>query len=157
MKIRQANSADFPELSEIWFHANLEAHPYIPKAYWKNHYEEVKNYFFPRSKLFCSVTDQGEITGFIGLIQNYIAGIFIRKEYRGQKIGTQLMSFCQEEFPLLELDVFQKNKCAIHFYEKMGFSITEQKENPEFGEWEYRMRWDRKSAERDSIHFPITK
>ena len=145
--VRKAGKEDIPRLMEIWLSANLDAHPYIPEQYWKGHYAEVRDYFLPRSELYCAVEkEDGTIIGFIGLVKDYIAGLFVDRKFRGQKAGTKLISHCQARYPVLELDVFAKNVRAIHFYEKMGFSITEQRKSPDTGEEECRMRWERAST-----------
>lgn len=141
--IQKAEKADIPRLMEIWLSSNLNAHPYISASYWKRHYAEVRDYFLPRSELYCAVTEEKKIIGFIGLVKDYIAGLFVDEKFRGQKAGTKLVSHCQKRCPILELDVFAKNTRAIHFYEKMGFSITEQRKSPDTREEEYRMRWER--------------
>lgn len=142
IKVRKAGSDDLSRLMEIWLGSNLEAHPYVPENYWKAHYDEVRDYYLPQSEVYCAVNADETVVGFIGLVKGYIAGLFIDREFRGRGAGGKLVSFCQKMKASLELDVFAKNTRAIHFYEKMGFSITEKKKSLDTGEEEYRMVWN---------------
>lgn len=73
------------------------------------------------------------IAGFIGLIEKYIAGLFVRTDKRRAGIGKALIEFCKEQSPILELHVFEKNTGAVSFYEKTGlrkFIFARQKKYP---------------------------
>ncbi|WP_241689866.1 GNAT family N-acetyltransferase [Ligilactobacillus salivarius] len=55
------------------------------KSYWQANFEEVEKQLL-KANIF--VYDlNGEIKGFIGLMDEYIAGIFVDKVYRSQGIG----------------------------------------------------------------------
>ena len=45
----------------------------------------------------------GKVLGFIGLMNEYIAGIFVDRNYRSTGIGTQLLTYAKHSFitPLL--------------------------------------------------------
>lgn len=53
-------------------------------------------------------------------------GISVKKEYRGQKIGSRLLDYairwaCSHGYEKLCLSVFSTNEKAIHLYKKFGF------------------------------------
>lgn len=55
------------------------------KSYWQANFEEVEKQLL-KANIF--VYDlNGETKGFIGLMDEYIAGIFVDKAYRSQGIG----------------------------------------------------------------------
>jgi ribosomal protein S18 acetylase RimI-like enzyme len=59
-----------------------------------------------------------------------IQRIYVLQEYQGASIGSELMKAAkdialEEGFPVLWLQVWQKNDKAIHFYQKSGFVIYE--------------------------------
>ena len=61
--------------------------------------------------------------------QKHVAdlGISLRKEYRGEGIGTELMNLLIDEarrmgLTLVTLGCFENNSAACHLYEKMGFA-----------------------------------
>ncbi len=49
---------------------------FIEADYWKNNYEMVRE-MIPKAEVFVS-EENGQIRGFIGLIDTYIAGIFCK-------------------------------------------------------------------------------
>ncbi len=50
----------------------------------------------------------GVIAGFIGLNDDYIAGIFVEYEYRSKGIGKELIDFAKMNRMRLSLDVYEK-------------------------------------------------
>ena len=62
-----------------------------------------------------------QIVAFCGLIDNYIAGLFVKEEYRNKGIGHALIKHLQSEYDHLSLEVFEQNNRAVHFYESLGF------------------------------------
>ncbi|WP_277408292.1 GNAT family N-acetyltransferase [Lacrimispora xylanisolvens] len=87
--------------------------------------------------------ENGSIEGFIGLMNNYIAGIFISKDKQSRGIGRQLLHHVKENHNELSLKVYEKNQRAVNFYLREGFLVTEKQEDRENGEVEYEMVWNR--------------
>lgn len=67
------------------------------------------------------------IIGFAGLLENYIAGIFVDKNYCSKGIGRQLIIYLKEKYKQLSLTVYQKNQLAKNFYLKEDFRIVKEK------------------------------
>ncbi|MFZ4356363.1 GNAT family N-acetyltransferase, partial [Enterococcus gallinarum] len=65
--------------------------------------------------------EEGQIIGFLGLMDNYIAGIFIKKAFQGKGIGQKLLQVAKEEQDVLSLAVYRENQAAYAFYQKQGF------------------------------------
>lgn len=116
--IRPSRASEIDDIMTLWLEANLQAHDFVPKEYWLSHYDEVKTEI---AKGVFVYEQDGRIFGFIGLIGNYVAGLFVRTDKRRVGIGTALIEFCKEQNPILELHVFEKNTGAVSFYEKNGF------------------------------------
>ncbi len=136
--IRRAEAGDIDIIMDIWLHNNIMAHSYIPEEYWKNNYDGVKE-AISKAEVYVYVDDV--IKGFIGLQDQYIAGFFVKKEYRSSGIGHQLMEYVQAQKQQLTLSVYEKNQMAVKFYEKHGFVIADQDVDPDTHESEYLMRW----------------
>ena len=64
-------------LMVIWLNSNSDAHEFIGQDYWKSHEVEVRA-ALPNAEIYVYETED-EILGFIGLIDNYIAGLFVDK------------------------------------------------------------------------------
>lgn len=116
--IRPSRASEIDDIMTLWLEANLQAHDFVPKEYWLSHYDEVKTEI---AKGVFVYEQDGRIFGFIGLIGNYVAGLFVRTDKHRVGIGTALIEFCKEQNPILELHVFEKNTGAVSFYEKNGF------------------------------------
>ena len=67
------------------------------------------------------VWEEQGIKAFLGLMDTYIAGLFVEREYREKGIGRKLLHFAFQKHAQLTLDVYAENKAAIRFYERVGF------------------------------------
>lgn len=127
-------------ISQIWLQSNLDTHDFISPAYWTNNLDFVKESL--SSALIYSYLYKNEIIGFIGLVDGYIAGIFILKNFRSLGIGTKLLDATKEQNDNLTLSVFKKNKQAVKFYQKNGFTVLQERVDIETNELEYLMGWN---------------
>ncbi len=141
-KITMASPKELAAVSKIWLSGNLDAHYFIPKTYWEDHFDEVRT-ALGQADLLVNVQN-GEITGFLGLTGNYIAGLFVKKDYRHLGIGSALMAAAKADFHQLTLSVYVKNQAAYHFYLKNGFSVKTTHVDGDTGEAEYQMSWSSK-------------
>jgi putative acetyltransferase len=124
---------------DIWLKTNLTAHGFVKKEYWDKNFSKVKA-AIPNSKLFVYEEDN-IIKGFIGIIGNYIAGLFVREEFQNNKIGKRLLENAQALSQDLSLDVFSKNEKAVKFYKRNGFKIIYTRKNPKTKQNEHVMFW----------------
>ena len=84
--------------------------------------------------------EEDQIIGFLGLMDNYIAGIFIKKAFQGKGIGQKLLQVAKEEQDLLSLAVYRKNQAAYAFYQKQGF-VQQKRTIGETGNEECHLVW----------------
>lgn len=94
----------------------------------------------PKAEVFVS-EENGLISGFIGLTDTYIAGIFVRAEEQSKGIGRRLLNTVMEKSNNLCLNVYRKNVRAVKFYEYCGFRIVKQEIDEDTSEEEYTMEW----------------
>ena len=130
--IRRFEEKDISSVMQIWLDSNLEAHSFIAESYWKNKYEAVEKMIL-KAEIYVYEGSDG-INGFVGLIDNYIAGVFVRKGKR-----KQLIDFVKCQYNNLTLDVFVKNIRAVDFYIKEGFCIQNKHIDYDTQEEEYTM------------------
>ena len=83
--IREFHTSDTEQVMKLWLAGNEDAHSFIPKEYWRAHFAEVQEDLL-KAKVFVCDTD-GKIQGFIGMVNEYIAGIFVDKNCRSCGIG----------------------------------------------------------------------
>lgn len=143
--IRQFQKSDTERVMQIWLHGNEEAHDFIPKEYWRCNYEQVSEQISEAEVSVCE--SNGEIQGFLGIMDGYIAGIFVDCRYRSRGIGRQLLEYAKQRHDTLTLNVYQRNKRAVSFYLREGFSIQSQGIDGNTGETEYMMLWRKNSNE----------
>ncbi len=137
--IRKFKSDDIDRVMEIWLNSNINAHKFIEKEYWENNYNEVKK-VLPSADVF--VFEQNdEILGFIGLLNSYIAGIFVLDSARSGGIGHKLIGHAKKIRRTLTLGVYKDNLRAIKFYLREGFTVQSEQLDPDTGAAELTMRW----------------
>lgn len=138
--IRQLHSADLHRVMEIWLEANIQAHSFIPQAYWKENAALVRE-LLPQADVWVYEQD-GDIGGFIGIMEaSFVAGLFVDSKMQSGGIGSALLSHCKQKYPELSLHVYADNIRAVRFYEKNGFTIVGEMKNDDTGKQEYVMQW----------------
>ena len=143
-QIRHLQEDDIDAVAKIWLDTNMEAHSFVPAEYWEGNLALVKEMFL-QAEMYV-YEENGEILGFIGLDQSYVAGIFVKSQYRSLGIGKALLDFVKEQNEELTLHVYQKNEKAVHFYKREGFRIQREMQDETTGEKEYLMIWERRAA-----------
>ncbi|MET1238394.1 GNAT family N-acetyltransferase [Enterococcus faecalis] len=118
-KTTQLTEKELETIMAIWLQTNLEAHPFVAPTYWQENKAFVRT-ALPKATLILA-EEEDQIIGFLGLMDNYIAGIFIKKAFQGKGIGQKLLQVAKEEQDLLSLAVYRKNQAAYAFYQKQGF------------------------------------
>ncbi|MBO1307971.1 N-acetyltransferase [Enterococcus sp. 669A] len=132
---------EIEKIAQLWLASNLEAHDFVAADYWRGNYSEVKE-MLPNAQLFV-YSDEGELAGFMGLMEGYIAGIFVKKEYQQQGIGRALLAEAMSRNEKLTLAVYKQNQQAYRFYVKQGFTVEAERIDPQTDEVEYQMSWTR--------------
>ena len=140
--IRSFEKNDTDMVMQIWLSVNMKTHDFIPQSYWIENYDNVKA-ALPLSNIFV-YEEENIIKGFIGVISDYIAGIFIKEDAQSQGIGKRLMDHVKKFNNKLFLQVYQKNTRAIMFYQREQFVIQKEQTDEATGEKEMVMLWNKK-------------
>ena len=144
--IRRLQKIDIDAVSGIWLDSNRDTHDFIPTEYWESNFLLVKEMLL-QAEVYVYIDEcKNEIEGFVGLDQEYIAGIFVRKEARSGGIGKALLDFVKEKKQELTLNVYRKNERAVRFYEREGFQIIDRTVDKSTDEKEYLMKWKGKGS-----------
>lgn len=139
--IRRLQEIDKSRVADIWLDTNLKAHNFISAQYWRNHFEAVKEMLSQAEVYVYEDENKNRIQGFVGLDDDYIAGIFVWSEAQSSGIGKQLLDFVKGIKKQLSLSVYQKNTRAIKFYLRENFKIQCENTDKDTGEKEYLMVW----------------
>ncbi|MBM7601519.1 putative acetyltransferase [Virgibacillus halotolerans] len=138
--IRKLKKDDFEVIIHIWLEVNIKAHNFISDEYWRKQLETVKE-LLPQSEVY--VYENGKILGFVGLTDNYIAGIFVLSNEQSKGIGKQLLDYIKDLKSELSLSVYQKNRRAVEFYQRENFVIQSENVDENTGEKQFLMSWKR--------------
>lgn len=141
--IRNLRNDDIDIVMELWKESTMEAQNFIPDEYWLENYDNVKNNYLPNSDTYVYEED-GEIKGFVSLIENiFIGGLFLKVDCQRKGIGSKIIDFLKADHDKLQLAVYDRNVRAMNFYFKSGFKITNTEIDEKTNEKEHLMEWKR--------------
>ena len=144
--ILELRPQDLDAVVALWLEGSRQAHHFIPFSFWESNALAMKEIYIPQSDTWVYLKPCGEVTGFISLVENYIAALFVQPEMQGGGIGGKLIEkakFLRDE---LSLAVYVKNSQACQFYHKHGFQITQTRPEQNTGEVEHLMIWRRSGS-----------
>lgn len=139
--IRKFAAGDLDQVMRLWLDTNLSAHAFIPRSYWEEKYAAVK-VAIPQARVLV-FEEQGEIKGFLGLSEQDVQGLFVKKSCQGRGIGKALLASASKSRPRLRLQVYEKNSRAVGFYQREGFRLVKKQIDEGTGELEWVMEWNR--------------
>lgn len=137
--IRKYEGSDKEQVMQLWLNTNLQAHNFINKDYWKENYKNVAE-MLEAAEIYVMEFNH-EIKGFIGLMDEMIAGIFVDVNSQSRGIGKQLLDYVKVQKTQLQLCVYKKNERAFNFYSRELFEIQKEQVDESTGEIEYLMKW----------------
>ncbi len=140
--IRKYTPPDTDAIITLWLEASAISHGFAGRAYWEAMTEEVRNTYLPRSVTHVYETE-GEILGFISMLEDNVAGLFVSPSAQGRGIGSKLIDFVKACHPKLTLSVFKDNPRARKFYEREGFHPTGEGIDSATGFPEIYMAWEK--------------
>ncbi|WP_121615435.1 N-acetyltransferase [Virgibacillus halodenitrificans] len=140
--IREYKDTDIDTLVDIWYKGSLQAHDFIDSAYWESQIKEMKDKYIPMSETYV-ITEQTKIIGFVSMVEDYLAALFIDVAYQNNGAGKELLNFVKRQRNEIQLKVYKENLSAIRFYKKNGFIIKEELTDEPTNKQEYLMAWTR--------------
>jgi putative acetyltransferase len=140
LKIKLGTNEDWSLIADIWLRVSLSAHHFIDASYWMSRRTELEVKYLPLAQTYVCV-DEGEIIGFVSMVDDYLAALFIEEAYQGKGYGAQLVEYVKRNRKSIMLKVFMKNTSAFQFYLKQGFIVEQELVDQETNEGEYVMVW----------------
>ncbi len=138
--IRAYKDKDIDTLVDIWYKGSLQAHDFIDSSYWESQIEEMKEKYIPMSETHV-ITSQTKIVGFISMVDDYLAALFIDVAYQNNGAGKELLNFEKRQRNIIQLKVYKENLSTVRFYEKNGFIIKKELTDEQTNKQEYLMEW----------------
>lgn len=137
--IKNFKNQDLDKIMKLWLESNILAHNFIDCEYWKNNYDTVKSMI---SSATIYIFEQNDIIqGFIGLIDTYVAGIFVSPDFQSKGIGKMLLNYAKDKNKMLSLNVYKENIRAVNFYLHNNFIISNEQIDKNTGKIEFHMNW----------------
>jgi len=138
--IRKFESKDTDNILKIWLEASVISHNFIPENYWLEKLNDMRHIYLPQSNTFV-IEENSIIVGFISLVENYIAALFVHPINQGKGFGKKLLQHAKELYPELILNVYSKNKKSIAFYTNQDFKMKNEQIEAQTGELETVMEY----------------
>ena len=123
--IRRFKKADTDAVVASWRSASELAHPFLSKAFIDREADNVRNVYLAFAETWVTEVD-GEVFGFIALIEDSIGGLFLDPKHHGQGYGRAMVDRAVAEKGSLKVEVFRENPIGRRFYEAYGFLGTEE-------------------------------
>ncbi|AIQ18492.1 GNAT family acetyltransferase [Paenibacillus sp. FSL H7-0357] len=132
--------SDIDTLTDIWYRGSIQAHDFIDQEYWLSQKTEMRDKYIPMSDTYV-IYNQSEIVGFVSMVEDYLAALFIDTSYQKNGYGKELINFMKIQKSKITLKVYKENTSATRFYEKNGFTIKETLLDANTNQEEYLMEW----------------
>lgn len=145
MNVLKMQQYQIKQLVQLWLDVSKEAHSFIPADYWEQRADEMANIYLPQSETYV-ISKGDQIAGFISLVDDYLAAIFVANDAQGQGYGKSLLQHAQGLRSSLQLKVYEKNVGATMFYKANGFQVVDNLLDEETNEKELVMLWQSQQA-----------
>lgn len=140
MEIRELKKEDISVVVELWYNVSIQAHSFISNEYWEKNKEAMATQYLPGSECYLAIKE-GTIVGFVAMVEDYLAAIFVHTDMQGYGIGKKLLDFIKSKRETAQLKVYKNNPKSIHFYKNQGFSIISESIEELTNEAEIFMEW----------------
>jgi putative acetyltransferase len=130
--IRPYISEDQDQMVEIWHEASRVGHPFLSEQDLGEQMVLVRDVYLPKAENWVAV-EAGQPLGFIGLLDSFVGGLFVRPSVHGQGVGRVLIAHAANLKGRLEVEVYALNQGALEFYRRLGFTETGRREKDEEG------------------------
>ena len=119
------------QLLSVWEESVLASHHFLSSEDFKAIKQLLHSLDFSAFEIYC-LTEDSNVTGFIGIVQDKIEMLFVSPGYIGSGLGKQLISHAIK-LGAVKVDVNEQNTNALAFYQKMGFKIVGRTEKDDLG------------------------
>ena len=90
--IRPFCDDDTEDVVRLWLEASIEAHDFIPRAYWEAAAEDMRTLYLPMSdEIVLHVDDAtGSIDAFLAFADTFLAALFVAPSAQGKGLGSRM-------------------------------------------------------------------
>lgn len=113
-------SRDLERCLAIWRAASENAHAFLGSDQIRSDEEIVRERYMPMAEITVAERN-GELAGFIAMLDGFIGGLFVSPEHHRHGIGKMLVQDAASRKGELEVEVYRENPRALAFYGSLGF------------------------------------
>ncbi len=88
--LRPSRPEDMEEIVEIWLLASLQAHDFVDASCWWQAQEDLRTRYLDRAAIWV-FEERGDLLGFMALVDNFLAALFVRPDRQGRGVGHALL------------------------------------------------------------------
>ena len=135
MILRPYRAADTEALAALWLAASREVHGFLGDAELRRQQVLVAEQYLPGAETWVAEGEGAEDghLGFIGLLDDFIGGLFVAPEAQGRGVGRALVEHALARKGRLALEVYEANPAARAFYARLGFVETGRRPTDDLG------------------------
>ncbi|WP_421355863.1 N-acetyltransferase [Pseudocitrobacter faecalis] len=139
--IRKWTAKSLDPVLTLWLESTTFAHPFIDELYWHDSLALVRDVYLPAAQTW--VWEENDtLLGFISVMDNqFVGALFVAPQALHRGIGSALLNEVKQRYPMLSLEVYQKNGRAVNFYHALGFRIEDGAWQEETKHPTWIMRW----------------
>lgn len=97
----------------------MNTHDFLTKEDFLYYKKRLPTYF-QHVNLF-GFEQEGTLIGFMGVTKGNLEMLFIDNNYRGTRVGRELITYAINHLQVTKVDVNEQNNQAVGFYEHIGF------------------------------------
>jgi putative acetyltransferase len=131
--VSSARAEDFPRVVEVWEASVRATHHFVTEADIQAFRPLVWEGLAQVEPLLAVRDGDGCVAGFIGVVGEEIAMLFVHPDWRGRGIGRRLLTHAVTALGATRLDVNEQNAPAVGFYRRMGFVVMGRSERDGMG------------------------
>ena len=138
--IRPCRPADLETVLNIWLEASSGAHDFVERSFWEARLDDMRSLYLPAAQTWVHEQD-GTVVGFVSLVDDILAAIFVAPTEQGRGIGSALLEHAKRQRERLSLTVYAANEASIAFYLRHGFQVAGEQLDEHTGHTELAMIW----------------
>lgn len=132
LRFRRYDPTDRDAIRSIWFAASRVGHPFLSEEDLRGQWEIIDTVHLQAAEIRIAEEDDG-VSGFIGLLDGFVGGLFVAPERHGKGIGRRLVMHASALKGPLTVEVYAANASAAAFYRRCGFVEIGRKERDDEG------------------------
>ena len=136
--LRASRPEDMEEIVEIWLLASLQAHDFVDASCWWQAQEELRTRYLDHARIWV-FEERGELLGFMALVDDYLAALFVRPDRQGRGVGHALLQEAKQQGGALHTRVFAGNGPGVRIYRRHGIGVGNEVSDPLTGHPQYEM------------------